>query len=75
MMNPDGVFVGNYRTGVIGDDFNRKFSSGKSHTYPEIFALKNIVNEAKNEGNVELFIDLHGHSILKNSFFYGPGES
>jgi murein tripeptide amidase MpaA len=25
MLNPDGVFIGNYRTGVIGVDFNRKF--------------------------------------------------
>ena len=29
MLNPDGVFLGNYRTGVIGDDFNRKFATGK----------------------------------------------
>lgn len=29
MLNPDGVFVGNYRTGIIGDDFNRKFLSAK----------------------------------------------
>ena len=29
MVNPDGVFLGNYRTGIVGDDFNRKFSSGK----------------------------------------------
>lgn len=29
MLNPDGVFIGNYRTGVLGEDFNRKFLSGK----------------------------------------------
>jgi hypothetical protein len=29
MLNPDGVYVGNYRTGIVGDDFNRKFLSGK----------------------------------------------
>lgn len=29
MLNPDGVFIGNYRTGIIGDDFNRKFYSGR----------------------------------------------
>lgn len=29
MLNPDGVFVGNYRTGIVGDDFNRKFATGK----------------------------------------------
>ncbi len=29
MLNPDGVFMGNYRTGVLGEDFNRKFATGK----------------------------------------------
>jgi murein tripeptide amidase MpaA len=29
MLNPDGVFIGNYRTGIVGDDFNRKFHSGR----------------------------------------------
>jgi hypothetical protein len=28
MLNKDGVFFGNYRTGVVGDDFNRKFLTG-----------------------------------------------
>lgn len=26
MLNPDGVYVGNYRTGIIGKDFNRCFN-------------------------------------------------
>lgn len=34
MLNPDGVFIGNYRTGIIGDDFNRKFYSGRKQFYP-----------------------------------------
>jgi hypothetical protein len=34
MINKDGVFIGNYRTGIIGDDFNRKFNSGSSELFP-----------------------------------------
>jgi murein tripeptide amidase MpaA len=34
MLNPDGVFIGNYRTGIIGDDFNRKFNAFRSDIYP-----------------------------------------
>jgi len=43
MLNPDGVFIGNYRTGIIGEDFNRRFSSGKKELFPEIFAIKKMV--------------------------------
>lgn len=72
MFNPDGVFIGNYRTGIIGEDLNRKFLSGRKEFYPELHALKKVVAQCKKEGSVELFFDLHGHSILKNSFIYGP---
>jgi murein tripeptide amidase MpaA len=34
MMNPDGVVMGNYRTGILGEDFNRKFLSSKDILYP-----------------------------------------
>jgi len=27
MINPDGVVVGNYRTGFLGKDLNRKFDT------------------------------------------------
>lgn len=33
-MNPDGVYVGNYRTGILGFDYNRIFNSGKSYLFP-----------------------------------------
>lgn len=75
MLNPDGVLIGNYRTGIIGDDFNRQFNVNKHEFYPEISALKRLVASCKKEGEVELFLDLHGHSVLKNSFIYGPSES
>ena len=71
MLNRGGVFIGNYRTGIVGDDFNRRFSSGHREFFPEIHALKRVVNKCKKIGIVRLFLDLHGHSILKNSFIFG----
>ncbi len=52
MLNPDGVFIGNYRTGIMGDDFNRKFTTGRREYYPEIFALKKLVATCRREGEV-----------------------
>ena len=75
MLNMDGVFMGNYRTGIMGEDYNRKFATGKKQIFPEIFALKKVVSECKKNGKLYLMLDLHGHSILKNSFIYGPIES
>ena len=72
MLNPDGVMLGNYRTGIMGEDFNRKFNTGKREFLPEIFLLKKLVANCKKQGKVLMFIDLHGHSVLKNSFIYGP---
>lgn len=43
MMNPDGVFIGNYRTGLIGMDFNRNFNTGKANHFPEIYSLKKMM--------------------------------
>ena len=34
ILNKDGVFIGNYRTGIIGDDFNRQFSSASKEYFP-----------------------------------------
>jgi len=72
MLNKDGVFIGNYRTGVVGDDFNRRFKSGNNEFFPEIFGLKKLVTKCKKLGKIHLFLDLHGHSILKSSFLFGP---
>lgn len=47
MLNPDGVVVGNYRTGIIGEDFNRRFASGKRDVFPEIYLLKKMITDAK----------------------------
>lgn len=75
MMNVDGVFLGNYRTGIVGKDFNRMFSTTKSNLFPEIEAVRNLIQKLKESGKVLCFIDLHGHSILRNSFIFGSSKT
>lgn len=35
--------MGNYRTGIMGVDFNRLFLSGSPDLFPEIASLKKLV--------------------------------
>ena len=74
MLNPDGVAIGNHRTGLSGKDFNRDFSNPNKKISPEVFALKKLVTETKSVygNNLVMFLDFHGHSVKKNVFMYGP---
>ena len=73
MLNPDGVILGNYRTGISGNDLNRQFISPDERLHPSIYALKELLEDIKKsqKGNIFAFIDFHGHSLKKNAFIYG----
>ena len=59
MMNPDGVFLGNYRGSLlgkhqdraldilvsIGSDLNRVWDTTSSHGHPTVHAVKSIVEK------------------------------
>lgn len=74
MINPDGVILGNYRTGLAGRDLNREFRNTDKMLFPTVHALKELVRSMKTIYNNRLliFLDLHGHSVKKNVFAYGP---
>jgi murein tripeptide amidase MpaA len=40
MVNPDGVVLGNYRTGMAGRDLNREFIEADPVLYPTVNAIK-----------------------------------
>ena len=77
MLNPDGVILGNYRTGISGNDLNRQFISPDERLHPSIYALKELLEDIKKsqKGNIFAFIDFHGHSLKKNAFIYGSEYS
>jgi cytosolic carboxypeptidase protein 2/3 len=74
MLNPDGVTIGNFRTSLCGKDLNRTFKIQNDLLIPEVKALKDLVVRLKYEWKARLmfFFDMHGHSIKKNVFLYGP---
>ena len=62
MVNPDGVFVGNYRTNLCGLDLNRRWDGSKSKQASELHLIKKyLINTVRNR-DVSFIIDLHGHS-------------
>ena len=74
MLNPDGVAMGNYRTGLSGRDFNREYRNPDKPLFPEVYCFKRLVSENKAlfEDRLMMFLDFHGHSTKKNTFVYGP---
>ena len=45
MLNPDGVFLGNYRCDFLGFDLNRQWIDPSNWLHPTILATKNTILE------------------------------
>lgn len=45
MMNPDGVFLGNNRCNLVGQDLNRCWNVSSEFSSPTILATKNMLKE------------------------------
>lgn len=45
MMNPDGVFLGNNRCNLIGQDLNRCWNIATEFSHPTIVAAKKLLRE------------------------------
>jgi hypothetical protein len=71
MLNPDGVILGSYRTGLAGCDLNRKWRKPDPDLHPTIFHAKALMVRVRAEREIALFVDLHGHSAKRNVFMYG----
>lgn len=71
MLNPDGVINGNYRCGLAGVDLNRCWIDPSPKLHPTIYHAKQMLRQFKEETEVVLVCDMHGHSRKKNIFMYG----
>ncbi|CAN0068544.1 unnamed protein product, partial [Heterosigma akashiwo] len=71
MLNPDGVINGNYRCSLAGVDLNRRYHRPSAQLHPEIFHLKRLLGQVRDQRGIFLYLDLHGHSRKKNVFLYG----
>ncbi|XP_031336827.1 cytosolic carboxypeptidase 3-like isoform X2 [Photinus pyralis] len=73
MLNPDGVILGNTRSGLNGHDLNRCWLRPHRYKCPEIYFTKKLMEYAKRvlRQPVSFYLDIHGHSRKKFFFFYG----
>lgn len=71
MVNVDGVMYGNYRCSLSGFDLNRTWKRVEPVLFPEIAAMKKLLEGFHIEHPVVLAVDLHGHSRARKAFMYG----
>ncbi|XP_063220353.1 cytosolic carboxypeptidase 6 [Bacillus rossius redtenbacheri] len=73
MMNPDGVFLGNYRSTLMGFDLNRSWNQISPWGHPTLHAVNIMLTEFDNTKEIDLdfVLDLHAHSSLLGVFMYG----
>lgn len=45
MLNPDGVFLGNNRCNLIGQDLNRSWNVATEFSHPTLIAVKQLLKE------------------------------
>ncbi|XP_026479889.1 cytosolic carboxypeptidase 6-like [Ctenocephalides felis] len=72
MMNPDGVFLGNQRTNLIGLDLNRTWHTAGRFTHPSTYAVTEMLKNIENENTkLDFVLDLHAHPGRLGTFVYG----
>ncbi|KAL3313119.1 Cytosolic carboxypeptidase 6 [Cichlidogyrus casuarinus] len=73
MLNPDGVYLGNYRCSLMGFDLNRHWHDPSAWAHPTITACKELLMcyDRSPEINLDFYVDIHAHSTLMNGFIYG----
>ncbi|XP_071846417.1 cytosolic carboxypeptidase 6-like isoform X2 [Apostichopus japonicus] len=73
MLNPDGVYLGNYRCSLMGFDLNRHWHEPSPWAHPTLHACKQLLLDMDGDQNVDLdfYVDIHAHSTLMNCFMFG----
>ncbi|KAM9529890.1 cytosolic carboxypeptidase 6-like isoform 3-T3 [Salvelinus alpinus] len=72
MLNPDGVYLGNYRCSLMGFDLNRHWQEPSPWIHPTLHAVKQLIVQLSQDAvGLEFYIDVHAHSTMMNGFMYG----
>ncbi|XP_017877006.1 cytosolic carboxypeptidase 6 isoform X2 [Ceratina calcarata] len=73
MLNPDGVFLGNYRSTVTGADLNRSWNKVSEWLHPALVAIKPMLKslDKNSRAPLDFVLDLHAHVNATGIFVYG----
>ncbi|CAH4013469.1 unnamed protein product [Pieris brassicae] len=73
MLNPDGVFLGNHRSDLLGSDLNRCWNTATSYAHPALIAVNDHIKKITAEKGLQLdfIIDLHADVSHEGVFVRG----
>ncbi|KAJ8679497.1 hypothetical protein QAD02_015284 [Eretmocerus hayati] len=73
MLNPDGVYLGNYRSTLLGMDLNRSWNRISDWIHPTLVATKSLIESLDKDINnpLDCVLDLHAHTNASGVFVYG----
>ena len=71
MMNPDGVYLGRFRTNSLDIDLNRQWDNADPDSEPSVYVLTQLVEQWVNDGrDFSLFLDFHSTRSGTTCFNY-----
>ena len=71
MLNPDGVYHGHYRADTLGNNLNRCYAEPHPDQHPSIHAVCQLLQQHHARGELQFYIDLHGHANKRGCFLFG----
>ncbi|KAJ0182059.1 hypothetical protein K1T71_002781 [Dendrolimus kikuchii] len=73
MLNPDGVFLGNQRSDLLGSDLNRCWNRATSFAHPALIAVNEQIKKLTSEKKIQLdfIIDIHADISHEGVFVRG----
>jgi len=71
VLNPDGVYHGNFRLDVNGVNLNRCYVDPDRASFPVIYSVKTYINYLHTLGALAFYMDFHAQSSKPASFLFG----